>query len=307
MRDKDRKDLIDQVYVVVSAKVNLFLKILESCTSGYHLIETIFHSIDLRDEVLLRKSSGGLNLDIEPHDFAGVPDGEENLVSKAADRFFEETRLEPAVRITLKKHIPVGAGLGGGSADAAATLRGLNLLFGSPLSEARIYHMAGDLGSDVPFLMSGGCSLAWGRGDRMIPLNPLSSLHVGICYPKVSISSGWAYKEFDRQRKTRYPGTSLMLMDELNRSDWILSHLQNDFEKVIYPSYPQLKEIKDTFLKAGAINSLLAGSGSSVFGIFDDRTKMGTVLEEIEKTYSADVFETSFLPRGMVIEILVEE
>ncbi len=307
MRDKDRKEGIDQVLVVVSAKVNLFLKILETCSSGYHLIETVFHSIGLRDEIHFKKSSGRLSLDIESHDFEGVPEGEENLVCKAAARFFEETRLEPSVQITLKKHIPTGAGLGGGSADAAATLRGLNLLYDSPLSETEIYHMAGKLGSDVPFLIYGGCSLAWGRGDRMIPLNPLPSLQVGLCYPKVQVSSEWAYKEFDRQGEVCYPGPSLMMLDELNRTDWLLSHLQNDFEKVIYSSYPQLKEIKEAFLQAGAIDSLLAGSGSSVFGIFEDRKTMRTALEMIEKSFSADVFETSFLPQGMVIEIPVEE
>ena len=306
MKGRNRSEPMDRLLVVVSAKVNLFLKVLESCSSGYHLIETIFHSIGLRDEVLLRRNSGGLNLEVEPPDFDGVPGGKENLVSKAAERFFAESRVPAGVDITLRKHIPAGAGLGGGSADGAATLRGLNLLFGNPLSEAAVYHMAGELGSDVPFLIYGGCSLAWGRGDRMIALDPLAPLHVGLCYPGIPVSTEWAYEEFDRQGPARYPGTSLMTIDELNRPEWILSHMHNDFEQVLFSSHPRLKEIKEALLKGGALGSLLAGSGSAVFGVFDDRKKMRRTLEAIEKSFQVDVFETSFLSQGMVIEVPAE-
>jgi 4-diphosphocytidyl-2-C-methyl-D-erythritol kinase len=306
MNKREMKGFTDQILVVVSAKVNLFLKILETCDSGYHLIETLFHSIDFRDEVVVKRAPGGIRLTIDPADHPGVPDGPENIVYKAAERFFRACEMDPEVEITLRKRIPVGGGLGGGSADAAAALRGLNLLYGSPISEARISHMGGDLGSDVPFLMYGGCAIAWGRGDRMIPLSPLAALHVGICYPRFPVSSGWAYGQLDEQGGVEYPGTSLMMIDNLNRSDWVLSHLENDFEDVIFNAHPQLKAIKETMRKMGAVGSLLSGSGSSVFGIFRERKDMLAALKEVDENFSADVYESSFLSQGMVIEIPME-
>jgi 4-diphosphocytidyl-2-C-methyl-D-erythritol kinase len=307
MKKKDDKGLTDRLLVVVSAKVNLLLKVLETASSGYHLIETIFHSIDLRDEVFLRKTDVGISLKIEPENHEGVPEGAENIVCLAAERFFETSGLEAGVEIILKKHIPVGAGLGGGSADGAATLRGLNLMFGSPISEPDIYHMAGNLGSDVPFLLYGGSALAWGRGDRMIPLEALPSMQVGLCYPGFQVSSKQAYEMMDESGEICYPGTSFVTFDELSQRNWILSNLQNDFEDIIFTEYPRLKEIKETFLEMGAIGSLLSGSGSSVYGVFEERKKMREALEEIERSFNTDVYESSFVSQGMVIEIPMED
>jgi 4-diphosphocytidyl-2-C-methyl-D-erythritol kinase len=303
MSENNTKDLLDQIRIVVSGKVNMFLRILESCTSGYHLIETYFHSIGIRDDIILKRNNGGFNLEIEPEDYRGVPGGKENIVSRAVELFFEESGLDASIDITLKKYIPVGAGLGGGSADGAAALRGLNILYGSPLPETRVYHMAGRLGSDVPFMLYGGASLAWGRGNRLLPLKTLSSLYVGICYPRFEVSSRWAYDKIDEIRDDTSPVTSLITFDKLNQEDWILSHLHNDFEEVLFPRHPELKEIKETFLGMGAAGSLLSGSGSSVFGIFRDRKVLQAALGKIEGDYPVDVYESSFEPRGMVIEI----
>ncbi len=303
MSEMEGKELLDQVRVVVSGKVNMFLRILESCVSGYHLIETYFHSIDIRDQVILNRNAGGLNLDIEPGDQGSVPEGKENIVFRAAELFFEELDIGASVDMTIKKYIPVGAGLGGGSADGAAALRGLNILYGSPLPETSIYHLAGQLGSDVPFLLYGGASLAWGRGNRLLPLNALSSLYAGICYPRFEVSSRWAYEKIDEIRGESGPVTTLITFDKLNQEEWVLSHMHNDFEEVLFPRHPELKEIKDAFVKMGAVGSLLAGSGSSVFGVFRDRKTMQKALEKMEDEFTVDVLESSFEPKGMVIEI----
>ena len=303
MRSPDHKVQMDQVLVVVSGKVNLFLRVLESCTSGYHLIETFFHSVDIRDEVLVRKRTSGIHLTVEPGKEQGVPEGKENFAYKAAELFLEAAQPAEGVEILVKKKIPVGAGLGGGSADGAATLRGLNLLFGNPLPEATIYQLAGDLGSDVPFLLYGGASLAWGRGNRLIPLKTLPPIPVGLCYPRFQVSSRWAYEMLDKSGERRYPGTALITYEKLNQEEWIFSHLHNDFEDVLFHHHPELKEIKEAFLGKGAVGSLLAGSGSSVFGIFRDRKGMVSALEEMEKNFPVDVYESGFLPHGMVIEI----
>jgi 4-diphosphocytidyl-2-C-methyl-D-erythritol kinase len=298
---------MDRVLVVVAGKVNLFLRVVDSCASGYHLIETLYHSIDLRDEVLMSRNDGGIRLEIEAGGIEGIPEGEENLVWRTAERFFREMGREPCVDLTLRKGIPAGAGLGGGSADAAATLQGLNLLFRSPVPEALIYHVAGELGADVPFLLYGGSALAWGRGDRLVPVDTLPPLHVGVCYPRVQISSAWAYGQLDAEGEVRYPGASIISFDRLGRENWVLSHLQNDFERVIFPLHPRLREIKEAFRDLGAEGSLLAGSGSAVFGIFRDPDRMRDALGKIGETFEADTFESSFLSQGMVIEIPAAE
>ena len=126
---------------------------------------------------------------------------------------------------------------------------------------------------------------------------------MGVCYPGFEVSSQSAYHLMDEMDEIDYPGTDHVSFDNLNQEEWILSHLHNDFEKVIFARHPELKEIKDAFLGMGAEGSLLAGSGSSVFGIFRDQKQMSLALEKIEKTFPVDAYESSFLEQGMVIEI----
>jgi 4-diphosphocytidyl-2-C-methyl-D-erythritol kinase len=191
---------------------------------------------------------------------------EENLAYRAARALLERVDSEAGVRIQLTKNIPVGAGLGGGSSDAGATLRALNVLLGTPLSEAGLLELAGSLGSDVPFFaMGAGAALAWGRGGRLMAIPALQDTHVLLAVPPVSVSTALAYRELTSIRQS---GPAVLDVQEVGRHRWLAENAVNDFEPSIFGRHPELKEIRDAIAGEGAIVARLTGSGAALYGVF---------------------------------------
>lgn len=251
------------------AKINLGLNILGKRGDGFHDILSIFQTVDLCDELVLDDSlKPGLECNC-----IDVPNGQENLVLKA-ERCFREVRTEiPPLHFTLRKSIPVGAGLGGGSSDAAAALRGLANMHGTEGAPDDFLPIcAAKLGSDIPFLLKGGTAVVRGRGERVKSVRwPFDFTYV-LVYPGFGVSTAWAYGQV-REYSVGGGEYAAMVRDleagTLNRETFF-SALSNDFEAVVFPEYPVLKEIRSLLLEKGAEAALLTGSGSTMLGVFQN-------------------------------------
>jgi 4-diphosphocytidyl-2-C-methyl-D-erythritol kinase len=257
------------IQVPAFAKVNLRLDVLARRADGYHELRTIFQSISLHDTLQLERSRNrGIELTIlgDPVLAAGAP--RENLVWRAAEALRRHVRFPGGVRITLRKRIPAGRGLGGGSSDAAAALAGLLRLTKRRIAPERLLEMAAGLGADVPFFLFGGRALGTSRGDEIYPLPESKRQTLLVVSPRdIAVSTRDAYAWLDR-RLTKNPDNprlwSFCALCWSPQED----PLSNDFEAVVFRRHPRLGRIRRDLLRAGAAEAALAGSGSAVFGIF---------------------------------------
>ena len=282
---------LPSVSVRAPAKINLFLRVLAREETGYHQIETLFAAVGLYDDVHLELTDGDLSVDVVG---PAVGPEEDNLAYRAARVLIERVDSNAGVRIRLTKHIPVGAGLGGGSSDAGATLRALNGLLGAPLSDAGLLQLAGELGSDVPFFALGaGAALAWGRGERLMPVPALQDTHVVLALPPLSVSTAVAYREL-LTVAPRSP--SVLDFHELGRCAGLAELAVNHFEPSVFGRYPELKEIRDAIAAQGASVARLTGSGAAVYGLFPDQA----TAESARASLAVGAKDVSF----MVVEVL---
>lgn len=283
----------EKVRLAARAKINLRLDVLAREASGYHQIETVFCALDLADDVEIDVGDSGLTLDVEGAD---IPAGPDNLVYRAAHAFFDRADIEPCAAIRLKKRIPAGAGLGGGSSDAAVTLRGLNLLLAQPLGHQDLLDLAMGIGSDVPFFLCGSSlALAWGRGERLLPLEPLPSLSVVLVVPPFAVATVDAYRELAAQRSTSVPipVPRITLLTRLAGWETIFADARNDFQPVIARMHPSLHDYIGALDAAGAAVAMMSGSGSAVFGLFTDERAAGLAAKRLRVRYpAARVIET---------------
>lgn len=252
------------------AKINLGLKILRRRPDGYHDICTIMQNVDLADQLFFYRAEQ----DRLSCNDTSLSTGADNLVLRAAALF--RSRLPssgPAFHIHLAKHIPVGAGLGGGSADAAAALRGLNHLCGNPLDPHTLAALAGQLGSDIPFLLNGGTALAQGRGELLTPLHWEGEAYYVLVYPGVAVSTAWAYGQV--KPSLTQASAYLTFISSLSggrvAGTALFPVLENDFQELVERANPIVAEVRTLLSLAGAQICSMSGSGSTVYGIFDDR------------------------------------
>ncbi len=264
------EDSADTLVVQAPAKVNLTLHIIGKRADGYHDLDSVMQKLDLVDTVtLLRCENPGIQLSCPG---SGLPEDESNLVWKAAVAFLQEACLEEThgISIVLDKNIPVAAGLGGGSSDAASVLTGMNRLFQEPLSEESLLRLAKNLGADVPFFVVSHSSVrAKGIGDRMENHKSLSNCSVLLVNPGFSVSTAWVYEKFTLTRVDK--DSNLPSSSEKADVNGMLCPLHNDLEAVTVKQYPDLETIKNGMLENGASGALMSGSGPTVFGIFPDQ------------------------------------
>jgi len=249
------------------AKVNLALAVLGKRSDGFHEIRTIFQSIDLCDELEIRASA---TLELYCPDLASVPK-EGNTVWRAATALASIASPGSGAEITLRKRIPAGSGLGGGSSNAAAALLGLCRLWRLEVPAARLCSLAAALGSDVPFFLMGGTALGIGRGEEIYPLPEIRPAHLVVVYPGVHISTGTAYQSLSLMLTSRQAAPNIQsFCGRLTDEAGCLAEIFNDFETSILPAYPAVRDAKAFLKERGATACLLSGSGSSVFGFFSD-------------------------------------
>ena len=261
------------------AKINLGLDVLGLRPDKYHEVAMVMQSVGLADTLTISENPEL----VVTCDNAALPAGPENLAWKAAVLMGQVANREPLVKIELQKRIFVAAGLAGGSTDAAAVLRGLNRLWQLGLSLGKLERLGAKLGSDVPFCIRGGTSLATGRGEILTPLPDLPIQTVILAKPRVAVSTPWAYREFDKQKNVRHPDVrALVAAVQQQDLDGVLRECGNVLEPVTVAKHPVLNEIKAKMRAAGVRLALMSGSGPTVFGIAPDGVVAAKVAAALE-------------------------
>jgi 4-diphosphocytidyl-2-C-methyl-D-erythritol kinase len=267
------------------AKINWFLYILGLRNDGFHEIQSLIQKISLYD---ILKFSESKDLILKTN--TDIP-LKQNLVYKAAKLLKKEYKIKEGVSIHLKKNIPIGAGLGGGSSDAAATLTGLNKLWSLNLSTKQLSEVAEQIGSDVPFFLNGSLSFVHGRGEKLIRKRAQRVMDVLLVKPPFTVSTAWAYKSFSEDQNTKIPIPSsedpklTKKQEKINNIEHFIRIIEraevrniatgvasNDLEFVTIKKFPIIAEIKEKLLEQGAVFSLMSGSGPTVFGVFDSHS-----------------------------------
>ena len=258
---------MDELVISSPAKINLFLEIVGRRSDGYHDIETVMQLVDLCDQVRLRRSPRGIRVSVTGAD---LPSGRGNLACKAAGLLLETAGIRGGVQIHLEKHIPVAAGLGGGSSNAAAILAGLNRLYELGFSRERLQELGARVGSDVPFFLSDGLALATGRGEVLQPLCPWPRQWLVVANPGILISTAWAYREASSKLTEWQRQSSIQPFIVDGRLAWPPSWAFNRLEAVVLPHRAEVRALKAVLLEGGASPVLMSGSGASVFAVVPD-------------------------------------
>ena len=253
--------------ITANAKINLGLRIVGRRENGLHLLHTLFQEIAFGDDVTLtNRPKLKVILEVTGPAAGGVPTDESNLCIRAVTLFNERTGNGRGIEMGLEKRIPAGAGLGGGSSDAAAVLKGLNELWQTGMTVPEMEGLAVELGADVPFFIRGGLQLGEGIGEVLTPLERALPWVVVLVIPPFGVDTAWAYSQFASRRSFPLPPA----FDKLIAGEPIpWEAFTNDFEEVVFPRYGQLAEIKRELLEAGAVHASLSGSGSGVYGLFE--------------------------------------
>ena len=268
-----------------NAKINLSLDVTGKRDDGYHEVCMILQEIDLCD-----------TLDIELRDDGEIifecdgledTDAADNLAYRAARLFFEHSKINCGSSIALKKNIPVGAGLAGGSADAASVLKALNTLCGEPFDLEKLKELGLKLGADVPFCIEGGTALAEGIGEKLTQIHGMKPFYIALIKPKESILTKEAYQKIDTS-SFEHPDV-LKAADCVKKGDMasLFNCLGNVFEIVMKDAIPQIEEIKKHFLSHGALFSMMSGSGPTVYGLFDDEKTAQNALSSFKGSFEA--------------------
>ncbi len=274
-----------EIFEKAYAKLNLSLDIVSKMDDGYHNMKMIFQTVDIYDDVTIRITG---NAGIRITSNAGyIPCDDNNIAAKAAKLFLAECgKNDVGVEIDIFKRIPVCAGMGGGSADGAAVLRGLNKLFNYPVSTERLLEIGTAVGSDVPFCIIGGTVLGCGRGDIMTDLVPLCDCNIVVCKPAFSVSTPALFKQINWKKIKFRPDTEGMISALENRDVISLARrMYNVFEEVLPSDRDTVNFIKNTFYDYGALGSVMTGTGSAVFAIFENENNAVSAYEYLKTEY----------------------
>ena len=280
--------------ISVPAKINLHLQILGRRRDGFHELRTLFQSVDIFDHLVAEEAPPGeLSLEVDPVMAVEPDDG--NLVLRAARALAEETGVSGGAKLSLSKNIPVGSGLGGGSADAAATLVLLDQLWGCGLGELRLHRLAAGLGSDVPFFLLGGLALGIGRGDEVFPLADEDDLAVLVAVPEVRVSTADVFGSFGLQLTShRQEGNLYAFAAGLRgKLDWRV--MTNELEEVVVSSWPEVGEGLQILRSCNPLHASLSGSGAASYAVFENPGAARRAADELPAEWFVHVGST--LPR----------
>jgi len=307
--------------LIAPAKINLYLEILGDRSDGYHELVMLLQSIDLADQIDIRTLTTD-NIQVNC-DHPQVPQDETNLAYKAANlmrkQFPDAFAQFGGLEITIKKQIPVAAGLAGGSTNAAAVLVGIDLIWQLGLTQPELQELARELGSDVPFCIAGGTVLATGRGEELSPLPDLDSLYVVLGkYNSLAVSTPWAYQTYrfefgdsyiqdteDLEARAAKVHSGPMVKAIANKDGSQIGQLlHNDLEKVVLPAYPQVSHLREAFEDSGALGVMMSGSGPTVFALCESLSQAQEIHQQVRSTIDdpdLDFWVTKFCSNGITI------
>lgn len=262
---------VGKMLIKAYAKINLYLDVIGKRGDGYHNIESIMQTISLHDELLFELKDKEIEIKSEPENFVEI---ENNLIFKAAILLKNKYNVKKGVSVSLRKNIPVGAGLGGGSADAAGTLVGLNILWDLNLPISELLKLGIELGSDVPFCILGGTCFVEGKGEKLTKIKPIPSCRIVVVNPGFEISTKEIYQKFDEEEN--FASLSINgIMTAFDRSDFngICENMANSMENIVFRKFPELKEFKKTAKNNAFEGALMSGTGSTMFAITQSEEK----------------------------------
>ncbi|HYJ46120.1 MAG TPA: 4-(cytidine 5'-diphospho)-2-C-methyl-D-erythritol kinase [Pyrinomonadaceae bacterium] len=288
------------------AKINWVLRVLGRRTDGFHELSTIFQTISLQDRLTFTaRDDDRLHLTCNSPE---IPSDESNLILRAGRALRERYGSRKGASIHLEKNIPVEAGLGGGSSNAAIALLGLAHLWRVEIDKQRLEGLGAQLGADVPFFFTGGTALGVGLGTRVEPLGEVAARRLIVIKPEAKISTAEAYKSLGARALTKADSDTIL---SISRADaqfkgFHPDALHNDFEPVVFQMKPEIERAKSALVKAGATGALLAGSGSSVFGVFDNQETQERAFESVSEERRWRVFRCMTLTQGQYLSALGE-
>lgn len=289
--------MIDKTTQRAYAKINIGLDVLRRRADGYHEVKMIMQTVDIYDELVLeRRKQPGIELRM---DNSELPSGGDNLICRAADLLFREKEITGGVNISLTKRIPIAAGMAGGSADAAAALRGVNELFDMGYSLTELQALGVGLGADIPYCLAGGTRLSEGIGEILTPLPAPPAAHLVIAKPDINVSTAFVYGNLHADSLAWHPDIDGMIAAlQKGDLDGITGRLGNVLETVTVKAHPVIEQIKELLRKQGAENALMSGSGPTVFGIFKEKETAARAAEAVERGQLAkQIFVTTFYNR----------
>lgn len=264
------------------AKINISLDVVGKREDGYHLLEMIMQAIDLYDLIEFSKAQTGINITC---DRQYVPTDERNIAYRAAKLFMDNYNIKSGINISIKKNIPVAAGLAGGSTDGAAVLKALRDMFKKDVSDEELMKLGLKIGADIPYCIKGGTALCEGIGEKLTELKPFKDKILVIVKPNFGVSTKDVYKSFDIKKIYKHPKTR-KLIRAMEKGDlkYVSLNMKNLLENVTLRKHSVLREIKEEMLKQGALGSMMSGSGPTIFAFFEDMlTAQGCFLKMKEK------------------------
>lgn len=262
---------MNRIQMKALAKVNLGLDVIRRREDGYHEVKMIMQTVRLYDRIILEKTQKGISMETN---LSFLPVNEQNIAYRAAKMLMDEFHIQSGLHIKIDKHIPVAAGMAGGSTDGAAVLYGVNKIFKLGLTKRQLMERGVKLGADVPYCIMRGTVLSEGIGEILTPVSSLPDCHILIAKPPVSVSTKHVYENLKLDKIEKHPDIDGMV-EALRIEDLhgVTQRMENVLETVTIPEHPEIQQIKELMIKEGALNALMSGSGPTVFGIFDDREK----------------------------------
>ena len=279
------------------AKINLGLDVVRRLENGYHEVRMIMQTVGICDVLTLKKAAGGITVTT---DHGELPTDENNLIYKAAKLMADKYNIKEGVQIHLEKHIPIAAGMAGGSTDAAATFLGMNELFACGADEEELRELGVKVGADVPYCIMGGTALAEGIGEKLTRLPSPPQCYLLVAKPDINVSTKYVYEHLDAEGVAHHPDIDGMIQAITDQNlQGIVDRLENVLENVTVKKYPVIQEIKDTMIQMGAEGSLMSGSGPTVFGIYTKEEKAKAAFKELEvRGLAKQLFITGFCEGG---------
>ena len=274
-------------------KINLGLDVIRKLESGYHEVKMVMQTVGIYDELTFERIESGIEI---ASDAAELPTDENNLIYKAAKLMKDKYHIREGLRIYLQKNIPIAAGMAGGSTDAAATMKGISRMFGLDIGILELMEMGVEIGADVPYCVIGGTALAEGIGEKLTPLELAPECYVLVAKPDINVSTRYVYEHLDLAGIEKHPDIDGMVEAiSVGSLQGILDRMGNVLETVTIPAYPVIDDLKQRMKELGAVNSLMSGSGPTVFGIFLEKRAAEVALDRLaQEQLAKQIFVTTF-------------